>query len=255
MTYKVDINCDLGESFGNYKLGETEEILKYITSVNIACGFHAGDPTVMRETVKMALKHNVKIGAHPGLPDLVGFGRREMAISPQEAYDMVVYQIGALQAFLTTMDAEMQHVKPHGALYNMAAQNQLLAEAIAQAVYDVSPKLILFGLASSALTDAGEKVGLQTAHEVFADRTYQADGSLTSRKLSNALITNVEQAVQQMIQFVKTGKVMSQQGTEVTLRADTICLHGDREHALQFARWAKQKLTEEHIVIKHFSKN
>ncbi|WP_042474797.1 LamB/YcsF family protein [Bacillus ndiopicus] len=254
MKYTVDINCDLGESFGNYKLGETEEILQYITSVNIACGFHAGDPTVMRETVKLALKHDVKIGAHPGLPDLVGFGRREMAISPQEAYDMVVYQIGALQAFLTTMNAEMQHVKPHGALYNMAATNPTLAEAVAQAVYDVSPQLILFGLASSALTEAGEKIGLQTAHEVFADRTYQADGSLTSRRQPNALITNVEQAVQQMVQMVKKGTVISQQGTEVALRADTICLHGDGEHAVQFARFAKQKLAEERIAIKHLNK-
>ncbi|MEC1180441.1 LamB/YcsF family protein [Metasolibacillus meyeri] len=250
--YKVDINCDLGESFGNYRLGETEEILQYITSVNIACGFHAGDPAVMRETVKLALKYDVKIGAHPGLPDLVGFGRREMAISPQEAYDMVVYQIGALQAFLTTMNAEMQHVKPHGALYNMAAKNQALAEAIAQAVYDVSPKFILFGLASSALTEAGEKIGLQVAHEVFADRTYQADGSLTPRSQPNALITNSEQAIQQIIQMVKKGKVLSQQGTEVALRADTICLHGDGEHALQFAQLAKQKLIAEQIAIKAF---
>lgn len=250
--YKVDINCDLGEGFGNYRLGEAEEILQYITSVNIACGFHAGDPTVMRETIQLALQYDVKIGAHPGLPDLVGFGRREMAISPQEAYDMVVYQIGALQAFLTTMHAQMQHVKPHGALYNMAAKNQVLAEAIAQAVYDVSPKLILFGLASSALTEAGEKIGLQTAHEVFADRTYQSDGTLTSRNEPNALITSGEQAVQQIVQMVKHGKVTSQQGIDVVLRADTICLHGDGEHAVQFAQLVQQKLLAEQIVVKAF---
>ncbi len=253
MKFKVDINCDLGESFGRYTLGEQQEILKYVTSANIACGFHAGDPTVMRETVKLAIDHDVKIGAHPGLPDLVGFGRREMAITPQEAYDMVVYQIGALQAFLTTMGATMQHVKPHGALYNMAAKDQALAEAIAQAIYDVSPRLILFGLASSELTKAGEKIGLQTAHEVFADRTYQADGSLTSRKLQNALITDEEQAVQQVIQMVTTGTVTSLQGQDVALRADTVCIHGDGAHAVQFAKFTKQKLAEQQIEIKAFN--
>ena len=188
--FQVDINCDLGESFGRYRLGEQEEILRYITSANIACGFHAGDPSVMRETVELAIKNNVQIGAHPGLPDLNGFGRREMKISWQEAYDLVVYQIGALQGFLTAKGAKMQHVKPHGALYNMAAVNEELADAIAKAVHDVSPELLLYGLASSQLTAAGEKYGLQTIHEVFADRTYQADGTLTSRSMTNALITD-----------------------------------------------------------------
>ncbi|MEO4051984.1 5-oxoprolinase subunit PxpA [Solibacillus sp. CAU 1738] len=253
MKYTVDLNCDLGESFGRYTLGEQREILRYVTSANIACGFHAGDPTVMRETIKLAIDNDVKIGAHPGLPDLVGFGRREMAITPQEAYDMVVYQIGALQGFLTTMNATMQHVKPHGALYNMAAKNKALAEAIAQAVYDVSPKLILFGLASSELTKAGEKIGLQTAHEVFADRTYQADGSLTSRKQADALITDEDQAVQQVIKMVTTGTVTSQQGIDVALRADTICIHGDGAHAVQFAKFTKEKLAEQQIEITAFN--
>ena len=166
----VDLNCDIGESFGRYTLANQKEILEHVTSANIACGFHAGDPSVMRETVKIAIENNVKIGAHPGLPDLVGFGRREMSITYQEAYDMVVYQVGALQAFLTIYGAKMQHVKPHGALYNMAAKDTKIAEAIAQAVFDLSPELILFGLASSELTKAGEKLGLQTAHEVFADQ-------------------------------------------------------------------------------------
>ncbi|WP_186672395.1 LamB/YcsF family protein [Sporosarcina sp. BP05] len=247
--FRVDLNCDLGESFGRYKLGEQQEILKYVTSANIACGFHAGDPSVMRETVKLAIENGVKIGAHPGLPDLNGFGRREMKITPQEGYDMVVYQIGALQGFLATFNETMQHVKPHGALYNMSAKDTKLAEAIAQAVYDVSPSLVLFGLAGSELTKAGEKIGLRTAHEVFADRTYQSDGTLTSRSQSDALLTNQEQAVAQIVKMVTEGKVISQQNTEVSLKADTICIHGDGEHALDFAKYSKESLEKNNIIV------
>lgn len=246
---RVDLNCDLGESFGRYQLGEQKEILQYVTSANIACGFHAGDPTVMRETVKLAIEYGVKIGAHPGLPDLNGFGRREMKISAQEAYDMVVYQIGALQGFLSIYGERMQHVKPHGALYQMAAKDAELAEAIAQAVYDVSPKLILFGLAGSELTKAGEKMGLQTAHEVFADRTYQRDGALTSRTAPNALITNPAQAAQQVLKMVKEDKVDTVQNTEFSLRADTICIHGDGENALEFVKYIKETLENNQVKV------
>jgi 5-oxoprolinase (ATP-hydrolysing) subunit A len=247
--FKVDLNCDLGESFGRYKLGEQHEILRYVTSANIACGFHAGDPSVMRETVKLAIENGVKVGAHPGLPDLNGFGRREMAITPQEGYDMVVYQIGALQGVLATFNETMQHVKPHGALYNMAARDTKLAQAIAQAVYDISPSLVLFGLAGSELTKAGEKIGLRTAHEVFADRTYQSNGSLTSRSQSDALITNQEQAVAQVVKMVTEGKVISQQNTEVSLQADSICIHGDGVHALAFAKYIKDTFENNNILI------
>lgn len=247
--YQVDLNCDLGESFGRYQLGEQQEILKYVTSANVACGFHAGDPTVMRETVKLAIEHGVKIGAHPGLPDLNGFGRRNMSITPQEGYDMVVYQIGALQAFLTIHNETMQHVKPHGALYQMASKDRELAEAIAQAVYDVSPSLVLFGLSGSELTRAGEKIGLRTAHEVFADRTYQADGSLTSRAQADALITDQEHSVSQVIKMVTEGKVTSQQQTEVSLQADTICIHGDGVHAVEFAKYINETLTNTNISV------
>lgn len=247
--FTVDLNCDLGESFGRYKLAEQKEILKYVTSANIACGFHAGDPSVMRETVKLAIENQVKIGAHPGLPDLNGFGRREMKISQQEAYDMVVYQIGALQGFLSTCNEGMQHVKPHGALYNMAAKDAKLAEAIAQAVYDVSPSLILFGLAGSELTKAGEKLGLRTAHEVFSDRTYQSDGTLTSRSQPDALIKDKEQSVAQVVKMVTEGKVTSQQKTQVSLKADTVCIHGDGEHALAFAKYIKETLEQNNITV------
>jgi 5-oxoprolinase (ATP-hydrolysing) subunit A len=247
--FKVDLNCDLGESFGRYKLGEQQDILKYVTSANIACGFHAGDPTVMRETVKLAIENGVKIGAHPGLPDLNGFGRRDMDITAQEGYDMVVYQIGALQGFLTRYNETMQHVKPHGALYQMASRDGELAEAIAQAVYDISPSLVLFGLSGSELTKAGEKIGLRTAHEVFADRTYQADGSLTSRSQTDALITDQEHAVAQVLKMVTEGRVNSQQNTEVSLQADTICIHGDGAHALDFAKYIKESLENNQINV------
>ncbi|MFB5086752.1 LamB/YcsF family protein [Psychrobacillus sp. PGGUH221] len=250
--FRVDINCDLGESFGRYKLGEQQEILKYVTSANIACGFHAGDPSVMRETVKLAIENGVKIGAHPGLPDLNGFGRREMKITPQEAYDMVVYQIGALNGFLATFGEQMQHVKPHGALFNMAAKDFELAKAIAQAVYDVSPSLVLFGLANSELTAAGEKVGLRTAHEVFADRTYQSDGSLTSRHQSNALIIDTNESIAQVVKMVTEGIVISQQNTEVQIKADTVCIHGDGEHAVSFARNIKETLKNNNVSVSAF---
>lgn len=247
--FRVDLNCDLGESFGRYKLGEQKEILKYVTSANIACGFHAGDPSVMRDTVKLAIENGVKIGAHPGLPDLNGFGRREMNITPQEAYDMVVYQIGALNGFLTTFGEKMQHVKPHGALYNMAAKDSALALAIAQAVYDVSPELVLFGLADSELTTAGEKVGLRIAHEVFADRTYQSNGMLTSRKQNDALITDKEKSVTQVVKMVTEGKVTSQQNTELSINADTVCIHGDGDLAVSFAKYVKETLQNKGIEV------
>ncbi|MBB2483045.1 LamB/YcsF family protein [Bacillus sp. APMAM] len=246
---KVDLNCDMGESFGAYKLGRDEEILDFITSANIACGFHAGDPATIRKTVQLAMEKNVGIGVHPGLQDLVGFGRRNMQISPQEAYDLVVYQIGAIYAFAKSEGGKIQHVKPHGALYNMAAKSAPLSEAIAEAIYKVDPELILFGLAGGELVKAGKKIGLRTANEVFADRTYQQDGSLTPRTDSQALITNHEAAVNQVIQMVKEGKVTSLQGIDVPIQADTICIHGDGANALDFARYISDSLKDAGIEI------
>ncbi|KXI31171.1 MULTISPECIES: LamB/YcsF family protein [Bacillus] len=250
--YQVDINCDLGESFGQYTIGADEQILEYVTSANIACGFHAGDPTVMRKTVRMALDKGVKIGAHPGLQDLAGFGRRPMAISAEEAYDLVIYQIGALSAFLKAEGGTMQHVKPHGALYNMAVENTELSESIAQAVYDVDPNLVLFGLSGSELALAGERIGLQVAHEVFSDRTYQTDGTLTSRREPHALIEEDERAVHQVVRMVREGRVRTVQGEDIELKADTVCIHGDGNHALQFAKTITAKLKEAGIHLKAF---
>lgn len=247
--YSVDLNSDLGESFGAYKIGMDEKILEFVTSANIACGYHAGDPSVMHKTVQLALKNNVAIGAHPGFPDLVGFGRREMVVSPREAYDMLVYQIGALNGFVRAEGAKMQHVKPHGALYNMAAKKKELAEAIAEAIYKVDPELILFGLSGSELVTAGEKVGLKTAHEVFADRTYQEDGSLTPRSRPDAMVQTDEEAVAQVIRMIKEGKVLSRQGSDVVIKAHTVCVHGDGAHALEFARQIKESLKQEEILV------
>ena len=232
----VDLNCDMGESFGAWRMGNDAALMPFITSANIACGFHAGDPAVMKQTVRAALRHGVAIGAHPGLPDLVGFGRRDLAISAEEAFDMTVYQLGALSAIAKAEGGRLHHLKPHGALYNMAATNAALAEAIAEAVYKVQPELTLYGLAGSELTKAGEKLGLKTAHEVFADRTYQANGTLTPRRQPDALITDANTAIAQVLRMVQVGQARTPQGHDVALRADTVCLHGDGAHALEFAQ-------------------
>jgi UPF0271 protein len=204
----------------------------------------------MQKTVKLALAKNVAIGAHPGLPDLAGFGRREMAISSAEAFTMVVYQIGALGAFVRAEGGVLHHVKPHGALYNMAAVNTGLAEAISEAIYKVNPDLILYGLAGSELIKAGKRLGLKTAQEVFADRTYQSDGTLTPRHLPQAFVTNPTDAAAQVIRMVKEGKVRSQQKEDIEMVAETICLHGDNPHALRFARHLHAVLLQEKVVLK-----
>lgn len=244
MTFKVDLNCDMGESFGVYKLGRDEEILDYVSSANIACGFHAGDPATMRKTVRLALEKDVAIGAHPGFQDLPGFGRRNLQLSAQEIYEIVVYQIGALSAFVNAEGGILQHVKAHGALYNMAARDAVYAGAIAEAVYDVNPALILYGLAGSELVTAGNEIGLRTASEVFSDRTYQKDGSLTPRSDANALITDSSEAIARVVRMVKEGKVLTVGGTDAEMKADTVCIHGDGVNALSFAEQISKSLAE-----------
>ncbi|WP_212969444.1 LamB/YcsF family protein [Paenibacillus cineris] len=246
----IDLNSDMGEGFGVYRIGADEELMGEITSANIACGYHAGDPSVMRRTVKLALSRGVAIGAHPGLPDLAGFGRRNMDISPEETLDLVTYQIGALQAIAKQEGGRLHHVKPHGALYNMAAVSAPLADAIAEAVCRTDESLILYGLAGSELLAAGARYGLTTASEVFADRSYQPDGTLTPRRLPHALITDTDQAVRQVIRMVKEGTVTSADGAEVSIQADTVCLHGDGEHAITFARELRARLESEGIGVK-----
>ncbi|KAA0562517.1 5-oxoprolinase subunit PxpA [Bacillus sp. CH30_1T] len=240
---KIDLNCDLGESFGTYTIGQDEEMMKFVSSVNVACGFHAGDPLVMKQTVTNALSHNLKIGAHPGLPDLQGFGRRMIQVTPEEAYALVQYQIGALLAFIKAQGGKLSHVKPHGALYNMAAKDSNLAASIAKAVYDVDPGLTLFGLSQSELTKAGEEIGLHVAHEVFADRTYQSDGSLTPRSLPNAVLHDENEVEKQVLRMVEKQEVVSTDGEVLSIKADTICLHGDNTAALNLAKRLYEKLS------------
>jgi UPF0271 protein len=246
----IDLNCDMGESFGRYTIGADEQIITSITSANIACGFHAGDPETMRKTVRLALDHSVSIGAHPGLDDLKGFGRRTMSITADEVYDLVVYQIGALHGFVLAEGAVLKHVKPHGALYNMAAVKKDLAEAIAKAIYKINPELILYGLSESELIIAGNKFGLKTANEVFADRTYQRDGTLTPRHQEDALIKDENIAIAQVIKMVADQKVITQSGHEVPITADTICIHGDGEHSVEFAKKIHRALQDNGIVVK-----
>ena len=246
---QVDLNCDLGEAFGNYSFGGDKDILPLITSANIACGFHAGDANVMNETIQLAKKHNIGIGAHPGLPDLQGFGRRKLDMSPEEIYNIVVYQLGALNGFCQIHDVKMNHVKPHGALYQMGAKDKTIASAIAQAVYDFDKTLVFVGLANTLLISEAEKIGLKTASEVFADRRYEDDGQLVSRKEPDAVISDSEEALYQVIKMVTENKVVSKNNKEITLQADTICVHGDGAHALEFVTKIREKLTKEGIDI------
>ena len=246
---RIDLNCDMGESFGAYTMGNDIEILDYVSSANIACGFHAGDPSTMRTTVREALARGVAVGAHPGLPDLEGFGRRNMAVSQTEAYDMVLYQVGALAGYAQAMGARLSHVKAHGALYNMAAKDYALAEAIAQAVHDFDRKLVLFGLAGSEMLRAAEKLGLRAAGEVFADRSYQDDGSLTPRTQAGAMIVDEEAAVLQVRRMVTQGLVRSVRGNDVPVRAETVCIHGDQPGALAFVKRLRAELERAGVQV------
>ncbi len=248
--FVVDLNSDLGESYGAYTVGNDKEVLKYISSANIACGYHAGDHNVMFETVRLSKNYRVQIGAHPGLPDIPGFGRREMNLSAREIYNLVIYQIGSLAAVCKVNGTVLAHVKPHGALYNMAAKNLEIAKTIAAAVYDFDPELVLFGLAGSELVKAGEEKGLIVAQEVFADRTYQPDGTLTPRTKENALIHDTQIAINRVIRMIKEGKVAAVDGEDVKIKADTVCVHGDSPKALEFVTELKQALILENISIR-----
>jgi UPF0271 protein len=250
MTLRLDMNCDLGEGFGAWRMGEDEAILDYVTSANIACGFHAGDPGTMRRTVAAARARGVALGAHPSLPDLQGFGRREMRVTPDEVYDMVLYQVGALDAFARAQGARLQHVKPHGALYNMAARDVQLAQAIARAVRAYDRGLTLFGLSGSELIRAGREAGIAVASEVFADRTYQADGSLTPRSRGDSLIEDVERSIAQVLGMVQHGTVQATDGTQVKVEADTLCIHGDQPTARAFAARLRETLQEAGVEVR-----
>ncbi len=232
----MDINSDMGEGFGAWEMGNDALLLDYITSTNIACGWHAGDPARMKKLVEMATQKRVLIGAHPGLPDLEGFGRREMAITEQDAYNYVLYQAGALKAFVNATGNTLHHVKPHGALYNQAAKNMKLARGIAQAVKDLGPEVILYGLAGSYMIDAAKELDVPVWQEVFADRKYTKEGFLVPRTQAGAVIEDESEALNQAIDMSRNGKVTAIDGSEIKIQADTLCIHGDNPHAVEFAK-------------------
>src|SRR5438552_13329 len=224
---RIDLNADVGESFGAYTIGHDAGLMKSITSANVAAAFHAGDPTVLRATIRMAKASGVAVGAHPGLPDLVGFGRRELNVTPKEAEDLVLYQIAAVAGVAWAEGVKVQHVKPHGALFNMAVRNAELSAAIARAVAGIDRSLILFGLPGSEILEAGRTAGLRVAAEVFADRAYEADGSLASRRKPGSVIHDADAVVARAVRMVKDRTVVAIDGSIVKLEADTICVHGD----------------------------
>ena len=247
---RVDLNADVGESFGAWSLGQDPALMPHITSANVACGLHAGDPGVMRATVALAKANGVAVGAHPGFPDLPGFGRREMQLSPREVEDIVVYQIGALAAVAATQGIRLQHVKAHGALYNMAAVTPALADAIARATAAVDPTLVLFGLPDSDLMRAGERAGLTTASEVFADRAYRSDGTLVPRTQAGAVIHDAGRVVERALSMVRDQSVIAEDGSRVALRVDTICLHGDTPGAAELAARVRRALEEAGVDVR-----
>jgi UPF0271 protein len=249
----IDLNADMAEGLGPWPMGADDALLALVSSANIACGFHAGDPRIMRDTVRAAHTRGVAVGAHPGFPDLVGFGRRELAITPDDAHALVLYQVGALQAMARACGARVTHVKPHGALYTMAARDDTLAEAIAHAARDADPALVLVGLADSASTRAAERAGLRTAHEGFADRRYTGAGTLVPRTHPDALIDDRDTAVAQAIALASGAPVTTIDGTTRTIRCDTICLHGDGPHAVPFAHAIREALGARGITIAPFA--
>ena len=247
MTAKIDFNCDMGESFGMYKMGFDEEVIKHITSANIACGFHAGDPMWMRHTVDLAQRHGVAIGAHPSFPDLNGFGRRNMIVSPDEAKNDVTYQVGALQAF--TADKKIQHVKPHGAMYNMAVNDESLAQAICESILEIDPEMILVALAGSRWLDIAEDMGLKVAREIFADRALNADGTLVSRSQPGSVIHDTAEVVERSLRMVTEGKATAITGEQIDVQANSLCLHGDTPGAVEMAASLKRELEAADVEI------
>jgi 5-oxoprolinase (ATP-hydrolysing) subunit A len=239
---KIDINCDMGESYGAYTIGEDEKIIRFITSANVACGFHAGDPMVLAKTIELAKSHGVAVGAHPGYPDLVGYGRRNLETFPCEIKNCVLYQIGAVSAFTRANGISLQHVKPHGALYNFAAKDERAASEVIAAVKAFDPGLILFALAGSLCAEMARAAGLHVAAEAFPDRAYLSDGQLAPRKMAGAVIHDPQAVKERVLKLVRTGKLTSIEGKEISLQADTLCVHGDTPGAWGLAKTIRESL-------------
>jgi UPF0271 protein len=249
MNRKIDLNCDMGESYGPYHIGADEALMPWITSANIACGYHASDPLVMNRTVQLAVRHGAGIGAHPGYPDLLGFGRRQMRLSPDEVENYVLYQVGALAAFAHSVGTRLIHVKPHGALYNAAAKDVGTARAIARGVARADSDLILVGQPDSALIEAAREEGLRAAREGFADRAYDADGTLRSRRLPDAVIKEPEVAAERAVRIARDGLVTAYTGEELSLQVDTICVHGDTPTAVEIVKAIRHGLEQAGIKV------
>ncbi len=246
---RVDLNADVGESYGVYQLGHDSLLVPAITSASVACGFHAGDPGIMRATVELARRHGVAVGAHPGFPDLQGFGRRDLRASPRDVEDLVLYQIGALGALAAAQGVRLQHVKPHGALYNRAVYDRDVADAIARAAAAFDERVILFGLPGSALLDAGQRAGLRTASEAFADRAYRADGTLSPRDEAGSVIHDPDVVVARVLEMVHHRVVTATDGTRVGLEVDTVCVHGDTPGAAALATRLREALVEGGVEV------
>jgi UPF0271 protein len=240
MATKIDLNCDMGESFGVYKMGLDEEVIKNISSANVACGFHAGDPAWMRRTVQLAEEQGVAVGAHPSYPDLVGFGRREMMVPPDEVKADLTYQIGALQAFTSTK--KLQHVKPHGAMYNQAVNDEGLARAICEAVADMDPEIVLLALAGSKWVAIAEEMGMRVAREIFADRALNPDGTLVARSHHGAVLHDVDDVVRRSVRMVTEGIATAVNGEEIVVEAESLCVHGDTPGAVEMASSLRREL-------------
>ncbi len=252
MTLTIDINCDMGESFGAYTLGMDEMVIRHISSANIACGFHAGDPQVMRKTVQLALKHGVAVGAHPGFPDLAGFGRRNMQCSLEEIQDYVTYQVGALQAFCRAEGGWLHHVKPHGALYNMAAKNPDMVQAIARAIHALDPELplvVLAGPNAEGLRAAAAEEEVQVILEAFPDRAYDADGALRSRNLPGAVIHDAAFAAERALRMVQDGTIEAHDGSKVAMQVRSLCVHGDNPNTVALAATIRERLEAAGVTI------
>ena len=249
MTKTIDLNCDMGESYGAWKMGADAEVMPYICSANIACGFHAGDPATIRKTVRLAVDHNVAVGAHPSLPDLMGFGRRTMRITPQDMYDLIIYQAGAVEAFARAAGVKLHHVKCHGALYNMAATDQGLSEAMARAVADLGGGVKLYALSNSLMMKIAKDKKIPVYGEVFADRGYSDDGTLAPRDKPGGMIEDPQASVTQVLGMIEGGYVTSLSGRRIPVSADTLCLHGDQPGAVRFAQTLRKVFKEKGITV------
>lgn len=249
--YRIDLNSDMGESFGAYNLGGDQEIIRYVTTANVACGWHGGDPMVMDRVVKMAREHGVAVGAHPGYPDLMGFGRRKMVLSHDEVKNYVKYQIGALAAFTQSYGMRLKHVAPHGAMGNQCQYDEDISTAIVEAVLDYDRELIIYYCAGAVLGQIAESKGLRTASEIFADRAYMDDLSLVPRKMEGAMITDEDVAIKRCVRMIKEGKVTSINGRELDIKGDTLCVHGDGPKALAFVKRIREAFDQEGIEIRH----